>query len=172
MNRDTIASRVGRPPKFKTPLELAEIADKYFAWCEANPIETSRRRLVGAKQTGKGSEAKSDETVFTAKRPYTLDGFCLFANISDWNAMKKKRTYKTQEFVGVIYAIEATIRDQQVSGAAVGIFNSNLVARLNGIADKKDITSDGERISGNTTVIGWPEVLKESDKVRENELYE
>lgn len=143
MKQDTIASKVGRPPKFKTPLELAEIADKYFAWCEANPIETSKRKLVGAKQTGKGSEAKSDETVFTAKRPYTLDGFCLFANIPHWPMFKQTKKYQTKEFLTVIYAIEATIRDQQVSGAAVGIFNSNLVARLNGIADKVDNTVNG-----------------------------
>lgn len=145
MKQDTIASKVGRPPKFKTPLELAEIADKYFAWCETNPIETSKRKLVGAKQTGKGSEAKSDETVFTTRRAYTLDGFCLFANISDWNAMKKTKKYQTREFLGVIHAIEATIRDQQVSGALAGVFNANIVARLNGLADVQRQEIDDQR---------------------------
>ena len=30
MKQETIASKVGRPPKFKTALELAQIADAYF----------------------------------------------------------------------------------------------------------------------------------------------
>lgn len=147
---ETIAQKVGRPPKFKTPLELAQVADDYFAWCDANPIETSTRKLVGAKQNTKtGSEAKSDETKFTARRPYTLDGFCYWANISDWPLMKQKKCYQTKEFIGVIKAIEVKIRNQQVSGAAVGIYNPNLVARLNGIVERTetDITTKGEKVS-------------------------
>ena len=131
----TIASRVGRPPKYATAMELAKVADEYFEWCDDTPVETSSRKLVGAEQSAKtGSKAKSDETVFTSKRAYTLDGFCLYAGIGNWSQYKKDHA-EDEEFRRVLYAIEQTIRDQQVVGSLVGLFNANIVARLNGLAD-------------------------------------
>ena len=141
----TIASRVGRPPLYPDPEDLAKVADEYFQWCDDNPIETATRKLVGAKQTGKGGEAKSDETKFTTRRAYTLDGFCLFARISDWSSFKSAEAHSDAEYLVVIHAIEQTIRDQQVSGALAGVFNSNIVARLNGLADVQRQEIDDQR---------------------------
>lgn len=141
----SIVSRVGRPPLYPDPEDLARVADEYFQWCDDNPIETATRKLVGAKQTGKGGEAKSDETKFTTRRAYTLDGFCLFARISDWSSFKSAEAHSDAEYLAVIHAIEQTIRDQQVSGALAGVFNSNIVARLNGIADKTDLNVNTEQ---------------------------
>lgn len=142
----TIASRVGRPPLYPDPEDLAKVADEYFAWCDNNPIETSTRKLVGAEQSAKsGNKAKSDETKFTARRAYTLDGFCLFARIGDWATFKKAEAHSDPEYCGVIHAIEQTIRDQQVSGALAGVFNANIVARLNGLADKTDLNVNAEQ---------------------------
>ena len=132
----TIASRCGKPPKYPDPMDLAKVADEYFDWCDQHPFETSTRKLVGAKQSAKGgSEAKSDETKFTAKRAYTLDGFCLFAGIGKWASFKDAEAHSTETYREVIYAIEQCIRDQQVCGALAGVFNSNIVARLNGLAE-------------------------------------
>lgn len=142
----TIASRVGRPPLYPDPEDLAKVADEYFAWCDNNPIETSTRKLVGAEQSAKsGSKAKSDETKFTARRAYTLDGFCLFARIGDWATFKKAEAHSDPEYCGVIHAIEQTIRDQQVSGALAGVFNANIVARLNGLAEVQKQEIDDQR---------------------------
>lgn len=141
----SIVSRVGRPPLYPDPEDLARVADEYFQWCDDNPFETATRKLVGAKQTGKGGEAKSDETKFTTRRAYTLDGFCLFARISDWSSFKSAEAHSDAEYLAVIHAIEQTIRDQQVSGALAGVFNSNIVARLNGIADKTDLNVNTEQ---------------------------
>lgn len=142
----TIVSRVGRPPLYPDPEDLAKVADEYFQWCDDHPIETSTRKLVGAEQSAKaGSKAKSDETKFTARRAYTLDGFCLFARISDWAAFKKADAHSDAEYLGVIHAIEQTIRDQQVSGALAGVFNANIVARLNGLADVQKQEIDDQR---------------------------
>lgn len=142
----TIASRVGRPPLYPDPEDLAKVADEYFTWCDNNPIETSTRKLVGAEQSAKsGSKAKSDETKFTARRAYTLDGFCLFARISDWSSFKSAEAHSDTEYLAVIHAIEQTIRDQQVSGALAGVFNANIVARLNGLAEVQKQEIDDQR---------------------------
>lgn len=133
----------GRPPKFKTPEELEAKAEEYFRWCDANPVEKGSRKLVGAKQNSKGSEAKSDEVKFTAKRPYTLDGLAIFCGISNWRAFRASHT--DDEFLTVIYAIEARVRDQQITGAMVGMFNGSIVARLNGLAEQVEASINTEQ---------------------------
>ena len=133
----------GRPPKFKTPEELEAKAEEYFKWCDANPIRIYKRKDAGANQTAKsGSGVKSQEGEAFANRPYTLDGLCLHLGISDWSAFKVSECYQTPEFLGVIRALEMRVRDQQVSGAMVGVYNSNLTARLNGIADTQNVNAN------------------------------
>ena len=126
----------GRPPKFKTPDELEKLAEEYFAWCEANPIKIYKRKDASARQAAKnGSSAGSAENEMYITRPYTLDGLALYVGVSDWHHMKESESYQTPEFLRIIRTLEARIRNQQVSGAMVGMYNSNLTARLNGIAD-------------------------------------
>ena len=133
----------GRPPKFKTPEELEAKAEEYFKWCDANPIRIYKRKDAGANQTAKsGSGVKSQEGEAFANRPDTLDGLCLHLGISDWSAFKVSECYQTPEFLGVIRALEMRVRDQQVSGAMVGVYNSNLTARLNGIADTQNVNAN------------------------------
>jgi hypothetical protein len=61
----------------------------------------------------------------------------------DWAKYTKSRG---EDFCGVITRIETEVRDQQVNGGMAGVYNANLTARLNGLTDKKDVTSKGERI--------------------------
>lgn len=136
MKQDTIASKVGRPPKFKTPLELAKVADAYFESCDNNPIEISTRKTAGSEQSAKnGSKVKALEYKESVPTPYTIEDFCDFANISDWTMLKKTKKYQTHEFLGIIHAIELRIRGQQIRGSLVGLYNANLTARINGIAE-------------------------------------
>lgn len=144
MKQDTIASKVGRPPKFKTALELAQVADAYFKECDDNPVDISTRKTVGAEQSAKtGSKAKSVEIKESVPTPYTIEDFCDFANISDWTMLKKTKKYQTREFLGIIRAIENRIRGQQIRGSLVGLYNPNLTARINGLAEKVDNTVNG-----------------------------
>ena len=131
----------GRPPKFKTPEELESKAEEYFKWCDANPIRIYKRKDAGANQTAKsGSGVKSQEGEAFANRPYTLDGLSLWCGIAAW---KDFRAYhQNDEFSAVITALETRVRDQQVSGAMVGVYNSNLTARLNGIADTQNVNAN------------------------------
>ena len=131
----------GRPPKFKTPEELESKAEEYFKWCDANPIRIYKRKDAGANQTAKsGSGVKSQEGEAFANRPYTLDGLSLWCGIAAW---KDFRAYhQDDEFSAVINALETRVRDQQVSGAMVGVYNSNLTARLNGIADTQNVNAN------------------------------
>ena len=127
----------GRPPKFKTPEELKEKAEGYFQYCDTHPIEVWQRKAAAANQSAKnGSGVKSDEGTMYIRRPYTLDGLGLFVGV----VWKDFRSYHANdEFSEVIRTLEARVRDQQVSGAVVGMYNANLVARLNGISESVQV---------------------------------
>ena len=76
---------------------------------------------------------------------WTLGGFCLYAGITNWTTFKETKKYQTREFLRVIYTIEQTIVEHQISGANVGLYNHNLVARLNGLSEKQEVTGkDGK----------------------------
>ena len=146
MKQDTIASKVGRPPKFKTALELAQVADQYFAECEANPIEISTRKSAGSENSAKnGSKVKASEYKESVPTPYTIEDFCDFANINGWTSFKSAKQYQSEEFSTIIRAIEQRIRGQQIRGSLVGLYNANLTARINGIADKTDLNVNTEQ---------------------------
>ena len=142
----------GRPRKWKSPDELIDKLHEYCTACAENPILVQD----GMRKSKDGGQ--KDEQVLQMNRvarPMTLDGFCNFAGIGDWRRMKQ--FYSNDEgFADAIALVERVIRDQQVSGAMVGLYRENIVARLNGITDRQDITSDGKRIeiqivrSGNT----------------------
>ena len=132
----------GRPRKWKSPDELIDKLQEYCTACAENPILVQD----GMRKSKDGGQ--KDEQVLQMNRvarPMTLDGYCNFAGIGDWRRMKQ--TYSNDEgFADAIALVERLIRDQQVSGAMVGLYKENIVSRINGITDRQDITSGGKRI--------------------------
>ena len=59
----------------------------------------------------------------------------------------------SEDFLGVVRAIEQTIDNQQIEHAMVGVFNSNLVARIQGIKDQTDVTTNGKELPSTTATI-------------------
>lgn len=77
-------------------------------------------------------------------RPYTLYGFLAWANIANWTEFKRPEFRHKPDYLRVINAIENSIKAMQVDGAMVGVYNSNLTARLNGISEHTEVTgADG-----------------------------
>lgn len=131
-----IKARLGRPPKFQTAAELLDKLVEYCEYCDANPLRMDdRRKMRKSSKNGDTSELGN----ITVSRPYTLDGFCLFAGIlMPWATFKNnaKRRADWADFEIVINACEQVIRDQQITGAMIGAYSERLTARLNGISDK------------------------------------
>lgn len=143
----------GRPRHFKKPIELWKKALEYFQWVDDNPwqIKSASNSLSSMSNEDEEGDKRNAirQDVRVMQRAYTLYGFCAFAGIYKWGDFK--RNYSTEEskntgFLEVIYAIEHIVKSQQVDGALLHQFDSNLVARLNGIADvsKTEVTgADG-----------------------------
>jgi len=132
----------GRDYKY-TPDLLWEELKKYSQWVKDNPLYEE-----------KVFHAAGIVTTYDAKkmRAMTIKGFCLFADICE----KTFANYRENEdFIQVITRIEDVIYSQKFEGAAADLLNPNIIARDLGLRDKKDLTSDGEKITGfNITIKG------------------
>lgn len=141
-----IPNPVGRPFKIKSALELWE---KFVAYCddvENNPwqVKTGSNSIAG--DNGRQSNSMRQE-VRVIQRAYTLYGFCAFCGIVQKWADFKRGNMKRKGFEPVIMQIENVVASQQLDGALIHQFDSSIVARLNGLADKhiQEVTGkDGE----------------------------
>ncbi len=127
-------SKHGRGKLFKTPELLWEAACEYFKEVDENPIE---------RNDFKGKDA--EEVIYKLQRPYTIQGLCLYLdcgvnyfNQFEGNLDPKKRP-EDKDFSLITTRIRQIIYYQKFDGAAAGIFNSSIIARDLGLADKSEL---------------------------------
>ena len=125
-----IRSKHGRDPLFKSAQLMWEAACEYFQWCIDNPI-------ISIEFMGKDAE----ERQVPKTRPFTMQGLCLYldCNVNYFREFKESELGKTKDFSLIISRIEETIYNQKFSGAAVGMFNANIISRDLGLIDKQDV---------------------------------
>lgn len=143
-----LRTKHGPAKLFADPVLLWDEACKYFDWCDRHPLY----KVELVKYQG-----IADEAEVPLGRPYTMDGLTVYLGVSPGYFRAAKSNLKTKieaakadgtevELLATIERIELTVRDQQISGAAVNIFNPNLVARINGIADNVNQSTTGEAV--------------------------
>ena len=92
----------------------------------------------------KGGDSAGLIVSVPTERPFTITGFCVFAEIST-------STFYLYEKDDAYSPIITRIRDvcfaQKFEGAAVGAFNDNIIARDLGLKEQTDITTQGEKIA-------------------------
>ena len=76
------------------------------------------------------------------ERPLTIDGFEIHLykrGICHYiRAYRENKADRYAEYVEVIDQITRVIRDDQISGGAVGIYNNSIIQRINGLTEKTD----------------------------------
>ena len=137
------ARQAGRPPKFETPEQLWNACVEYFDWVTKHPF---------AEQNAAAFQGDITKYHLSKPRPMTIGCLCLFLDIEfvTWCDYKKN---KGAEFSYICQAAEQTIREQKFMGAAAGFFNHAIIARDLGLVDKKDLTSDGEKLPAGGSII-------------------
>lgn len=121
--------KIGRPRKF-TPERFEEVFEEYRKWAKATPIYVSK---VSAGQT----------ISVPCERPLTLTGFCRFAEISRESFYNYGRQ---PEYSDIVARIREYIEADQLRGAMIGMYESTIVSRVLRLADRKDITTNGQNL--------------------------
>lgn len=126
----------GRPRHLKEPEELYTLFENYV-------IETKSRTRKVPKATNKG--VLYEEHV----PPLTIDGFKTYCNKQgqEINNYWYNVGGGFDAFISIVTRIKEEIRNDQVEGALVGQYQQNIVARLNALTEKTDVTSNGENIN-------------------------
>lgn len=115
-------SKHGRD-KEHTPETLMEAACEYFRHVESTPFKVDK-----LFSNGTSGQVK-------VHKPFTQKGLCLFVNITE----DTYRNYqKDKDFFEVTKEIDLIIYDNKFTGAATGLFNSNIIARDLGLTDKQE----------------------------------
>lgn len=125
----------GRKPIFASPDDLWGAACEYFEWVEENPlVETKLFSYEGVIVEGE----------IPKMRAMTIQALCFFIGISrqGWSEYKAK-----QDFSDIVEQIESVIFAQKFEGASGGFLNASIISRELGLADKQDITTNGESIN-------------------------
>lgn len=136
-----LRSSHGRSKLFATPEALWESACEYFEYCDSHPWKVTK-----TKSKGKSKEIEETPT----QCPFSLTGLMAYLDVgkSYWRNFKVSAN---EDFMTVITRIENIIEAQQLEGALVGAFNANIVARINGLADKQELS--GEVKTGLTVIV-------------------
>lgn len=114
-------------PKLYTPEKFWEGALQYFA-------EYPNEPLYDSKMTSKG------EIVEVPKpRAMSIPSLCAFLGISSATFYNYKND---KAFVEVISRIQDIMYAQKFEGASAGVFESNIIARDLGLANKQEIESN------------------------------
>lgn len=134
----------GRPLHY-TPKQLAEKFEEYVKWSEENVIE------IGERQKGIAFGGYVDKTTTNYKqRLISVHGFLVFIGKSKrwWTELSDGK--QGDKFSTLKDSITSYCEDYQKEMAAAGIFNANIISRLLGLADKKELTGEGINIVVNS----------------------
>lgn len=132
----------GRKPIFAAPDDLWGAACEYFEWVSENPLEETKAFAY---------EGMVTLEELPKMRAMTIQGLCFFLDISDetWANYTQK-----QDFIGICADIKRVIFTQKFEGASAGLLNASIIVRELGLADKQDITTNGESISAPVINVG------------------
>lgn len=137
-----LRSKHGRKRIFETPDIMMEAAYEYFE-------HQSKQKWDRVDFKGKDVE----EVKIPTASPFTITGLCIFLGVNSvyFNRFEEERekedTQEAKDFCKVITHIREIIFTQKFEGAAVGAYNSNIVARSLGLGEKVDHTTKGESLN-------------------------
>lgn len=124
---------MGKPKYIQTPEKMWELFERYVEHERANPMY--KTEYVG----------RDGEMVKTPlETPITFEGFeCYLADvgvIEDLGKYSANTDNAYSEYVTIISRIRNNCFSHNFKGAAVGLFNANLIARKLGLSEKNDVS--------------------------------
>lgn len=116
----------GRPPKIETPEELWEKFIEYAIWVEKNPLY--EQDFVGKDAT---------EVERRRIRPLLKPAAALHIGFSRWEDVVNQKS-RSPQFSEIVTRIESCINSYNITGAASGFLNANIIARVEGLKEQTE----------------------------------
>jgi len=121
----------GRPKLYETPEDFANSVADYFADVEENALYETQ--IIKVRDT------TGAESVKVFKRPLprctTLSGLAVFLGISHETLLQYE---KREKYTEIVTRAREIMFDRKLEGAAAGLFNSSIIARDLGLAEKSE----------------------------------
>jgi hypothetical protein len=132
-----------KPKYIETPEKMWELFEAY---------KESRQPRQIQKATPKGV------VIELHTPPLTMEGFDVF--VMNYEGIKSKGVdhyFKNQdgaysEYLPICSRIKKEIRNDQIEGGMVGQYNPSITQRLNGLTEKTDVTTGGDKLNQPITV--------------------
>lgn len=126
---------MARPFKFNNPDQVWKLYQNYLKHIANTPMY--RNELI------KSGERAGEQIPVRVDVPPNIWGFCLFADID------RKTYYKylnsgedsniDKQLIHIFTRVDDDIKQKQIAGATVNLYNANIVARLNGLKDVQQV---------------------------------
>lgn len=130
----------GRPRNIETPEIFWKLFQDYVIDLKSKESEWLKIQYVG-----KEGEKKEDKL----KLPLTIEGFkryCWDVGIGCVEQYFKNQDESYTEFLPVCSRVKNSIRENQVLGGMLGVFNPSITQRLNNLNENIDHTTGGDKI--------------------------
>ena len=126
---------MGKKKYIETPDKMYDLFNEY-----RNHVKDNPRKKVDFK--GKDAE----RVIYDLEVPLTMEGFENFVFekgvINDLGDYFSNKNGKYEEYSTICSRIKKIIRQDQIEGGMVNIYNPSITQRLNGLVDKKETTLD------------------------------
>lgn len=121
----------------ETPEKMWELFEQYREWAKSTPFR--QKDWVGKD---------GDEVYREKERPLTIEGFeNHVANegiISDLGRYFTNKDGTYEEYRAICSRIKRAVRQDQIEGGMVGIYNPSITQRLNGLVEKSETAGQHE----------------------------
>jgi hypothetical protein len=140
----------GTVKNIESPQKLLQLFNEYKEWVKENPFLV--HDFVG----------KDAVEVFKQKqRPITWQGFEGYLSergiVSQLGQYERNKDNSYSDYLPIISHIKAQTSANIIDGAMSGVYNANLAARLQGLVDRSDVTTDGDKVTQNV-IIDWGKI--------------
>ena len=134
-NRFGVDGENFRKPKSYTPDQWSEKFIEYIKHMET--------KVWNKKEAIKSGERAGELINIPTSTPPSIRGFCVFAGVSHQTFLNYESKEGYEEYFDVTMRMRDVIHSVQLEGALVLAYSQNLVARLQGLTDKKENTIKG-----------------------------
>jgi len=152
--------KIGRN-KVYTPEELT---DKINEW-----IEITQNSVWEKEDFIKSGPAAGEKVYLKTATPFLIQDLCLFLGVNRnyftqlSESIKDKKDNDSKDFSCIISHVEQLITNQKLQGATIGAYNPMIIARIEGLKEKQDITSNDDSISLSVNVLN-KDISKDLEK--------